>query len=363
MLAQGHCVVPVGEESEMIIVRGCSITAKAQRDCEKAIEHLRKKYPASQIVIEGCLEKRNSREVFERNVLSAEVSMKTSRAYLKVQDGCSGRCAFCIVPHFRGKPVSVAFDDVVKKARAFLAVGFREIVVTGCNLALYRSGGRGLADLLGALAKLECEERHRVRLGSLEPGICDDAILDAFEAHENICRFIHISLQSGSNRILKRMNRPYEIETVEKFCENAKHRLGWNLALGADVITGFPGETDDDFAETVNFFKRHPFANLHVFPYSERPGTPAATMEGGVPRAVRIERAHELEALGKEQRKVFVRQFLNKEVDVCVEANNSGWTDEYILCHIEGKSLKRRSIVRVKVSDIKGDRVANFVLA
>ncbi len=355
MLAKGHDVVPVGEDSEMIIVRGCSVTARAQRDCEKAIEHLREKYPAAQIVVEGCLEKRSEAQARKRDVLTPEVSMKTSRAYLKVQDGCSGRCAFCIVPHFRGKPVSVPFDDVLKKARAFLAAGFRELVVTGCNLALYRSGGHGLAGLLEALAGLECEEGHRVRLGSLEPGICDEAVLDVFEKCENICRFIHISLQSGSNSVLRRMNRPYEIESVEKFCEEARRRLGGRLAFGADVITGFPGETDDDFADTMSFFKHLPFANLHVFPYSERPGTPAATMTGALPRAVRIARAHELEALGREQRLAFVRQFLNGNVKVCIEANNTGWTDEYVSCRVEGPILQRRSIVAVKVSHIEGD--------
>ncbi len=361
LLAKGHDVVPVGDDSEMIIVRGCSVTAKSQRDCEKAIDRLREKYPHARIVIEGCLEKRNVPDEPERDALSPAVPMKTSRAYLKVQDGCSGRCAFCIVPHFRGKPVSVPFDVALKKAQAFLSAGFREIVVTGCNLALYRSAGRGLADLLGALAELKCNMPHRVRLGSLEPGICDEAILAAFEKHENICRFIHISLQSASNNVLARMNRPYKIESVDNFCIEARRRFGETLALGADVIAGFPGETEEDFARTVNFFKRLPFSNLHVFPYSERPGTPAATMDGALPRTVRIARAHELEALGKEQRMDFARKFLNRDVEVCIESNNTGWTDEYVSCRVEGENLNRRSIVRAKVTEITDDNL-NAVL-
>ena len=270
-----------------------------------------------------------------------------------MQDGCSCKCAFCIVPSFRGPPQSVPFAQVLSRARAFFDAGYREIVVTGCNLALYRDAGHGLADLLASLADLPV----RVRLSSLEPGICDAAILDVFAARPNICRFIHLSVQSGADRVLKRMGRPYAIAAVDSFCDAAVERLGPRLALGADIITGFPCETDADFAATREFISRHPFSNLHVFPYSERPGTAAATMDGAVPVAVRRTRAKELDALGVAQRKAFAASFLGRDVEVCIERGNTGWTAEYLKCAFSGPTVKlqRRSLVQGRVIGVEGD--------
>ncbi len=375
---------------DVILVRGCSVTARAQRDCEKEIDRLRRRFPAARIIIGGCLpnavdlskavcEARTAPDSGAGQMMVTEllvnpplrseavrsepllgtvpISETTSRAYLKVQDGCSGKCAFCIVPQFRGKPESVPFEEVLAQARAYLAAGYRELVVTGCNLALYRSNSKGLPELLAALASLGTVPIHRVRLGSLEPGICDDRILDVFAENENICRFIHLSLQSGSNAILKRMNRPYPIETVARFREKAFKLLGRGLSLGADVITGFPGETDADFAETLAFIESSPlpFTNLHVFPYSERPGTPAATMDGALPRAVRLERARTLEAHGRVLRADFARSFVGRTVEVCVErGGDHGWTSEYLACKLKGPA-ERRSLAQVVVDHVEDD--------
>ena len=372
LLADGHVVVSLDKDQspDIIIVRGCSVTAKAERDCRKAIARLRTRFPSARIEIVGCLKTPPQPPVtaplFTLNAQLATsspppVPLRTTRAYLKIQDGCSGKCAFCIVPSFRGKPLSVPFEQVLGRARAFLDAGYRELVVTGCNLALYRDSGRGLPDLLAALAALGAG--HRVRLSSLEPGVCDDDVLDVFADHPNICRFIHLSVQAGSNPILARMNRPYPIEAVDRFCAAARRRLGARLALGADVITGFPGETDADFAATRGFLVRHPFVNLHVFPYSERPGTPAASMDGAVPLAVRRARAKELEKIGQTQRRAFAASFLGHEVEVCIERNRAGWTAEYLKCAFGdpraskdlGDRLSRRRLVRGRVVRVDVD--------
>ena len=335
---------PEEETPDVIIVRGCSVTAKAQRDCEKAIAHLRARFPTADLRITGCLPDECKNENVKCKMPVGGRSAKPnstfsilhfpfscSRAYLKVQDGCSGKCAYCIVPQFRGSPISVPFDDVLARARAFLAAGFREIVLTGCNLSLYRSAGRGLPDLAAALAALE-SPGHRIRLGSIEPGLCDRPLLDALEAHPNICRFLHLSLQSGSNPVLARMRRPYTIEQIADFCADALHRLGSRLALGADIITGFPGETESDHATTRAFLSRFPFIHLHVFPYSERPGTEAASLTPTVPVAVRRARAKELERIGATQRALFAESLIGQEVTVCVERDGNGRTDEYLRC-------------------------------
>ncbi|MCQ2392040.1 MAG: radical SAM protein [Kiritimatiellae bacterium] len=366
--AAGHLVVPLPATTEdaaipdVIIVRGCSVTAKAQHDCEKDILKLQQRFPSAQVFPMGCLPGALKPDVLPFFLdATPAISTQTSRAYLKVQDGCSGKCAFCIVPQFRGLPVSEPFDVVLARARAFLDAGFRELVVTGCNLALYRSQGKGLADLLGALATLLHQARppHRVRLGSLEPGICDDAILEAFARHNNICRFIHLSLQSGANRILQAMNRPYPVEKVASFCTTATRILGSHLTLGADVIAGFPGETEEDHRLTCAFLSSASspdcrFSNLHVFPYSERPGTPAATMAGAVPREIRLQRAKELEEIGRRNKRDFAQRFLGGEVEVCVEKDGNGWTAEYLRCLLP-PGLPRRSLVRVRVVAVKGD--------
>lgn len=352
--AAGHQVVALGAAGapDVIVVRGCSVTEKAQRDCEREIARLRRRFPAAEVRLAGCLPAAPA----ARRPAEGPIPLRTSRAYLKVQDGCSGRCAFCIVPRFRGPPVSVPFADVLARARAFLGAGYRELVVTGCNLALYRSAGLGLPGLLAALAELPGAP-HRVRLGSLEPGICDDALLDAVAAHPNICRFLHLSLQSGSSRVLRRMGRPYAAEDVSAFCARAVRRLGPRLALGADVIAGFPGETDEDHAATQVFLSgsHARFARLHVFPYSERPGTPAAEMDGALPRAVRRARARELAALGRRQRATFAQSFVGQEVEVCVERGGArGWTAEYLPCRLAAPA-PRRALVSVRVAACGAD--------
>ena len=344
-LAAGHEVVDLNDaraEPDCIIVRGCSVTARAQRDSCKTLEHLRRRFPQAKVIPVGCMPGAVKPEAYTDN--ESAVPMATSRAYLKVQDGCSGKCTYCIVPHYRGAPVSVPFARVLARAEAFLAAGFRELVVTGCNLALYRSDGKGLAELLGALAELP-SPGHRVRLSSLEPGVVGEEILAVMEEHANICRFIHLSVQSGSNAVLARMKRGYRAETVAEFCAAARKRLGKRLALGADVITGFPGETDADFRLTVELVRG--FANLHIFPYSERPGTPAAVMAGAVPRKVRIERARELKALAQGWREEFARSLIGQEMEVCVErGGDHGWSAEYLPCVLDTPA-PRRTLVKM----------------
>ena len=381
-ISSGSVPNPSGSVPELIVVRGCSVTAKAQRDCEKAIARLKTRFPKTKIIITGCLPGAIKENVPPSNSQPV-INLSTSRAYLKIQDGCSGKCAFCIVPQFRGIPRSVPFNQVLKQAEAFLTAGFHELVVTGCNLALYHDSGHGLPDLLEALAQLSPmgtgpeelgtapEElgtgpkrmgtgpNHRVRLGSLEPGVCDERLLDVFEKNSNICRFIHLSVQSGSNRILKSMNRPYCKEQIVNFCMAARRRLGPRLALGADIITGFPGESNEDFALTRDLIAGDNlltpgFVNLHVFPYSERPGTPAATMPGTIPRELRIARARELERLGHENRLRFAAMFINQTVQTCVEKDGNGWTSEYLYAKLP-PGFTRRQLVEARVSAIEAD--------
>jgi len=382
--AAGHSLVPISrdcavhsaESPDVIIVRGCSVTAKAQSDCEKEIARLRTNHPHSRIVVTGCLP---GAQPLPQDFLGladaqsndlAPIPTSSSRAHLKVQDGCSRRCSFCIVPRFRSKSSSVPFADAMARARAFLAAGYREIVLTGCNLALYRSEGRGLPELLDAMASIQTEgtnsSGHRIRLGSIEPGTCAAETVDVMGRHANVCRFLHLSIQSGSDDVLKSMGRVYGSAEVRDIVERAAKSVGPGLALGADVITGFPGERECDFEATLALLARPlvdapepyrgmSFTNVHVFPYSERPGTPAADMPGAVKTATRRARAKIVSDEALKRRRRFAESFAGLDVEVCVEAGGDhGWTGEYLPVRLKRKR-ERRSLVRVHVSAVDGD--------
>jgi len=337
-LALGHRIVRSHAEADIIVVRGCSVTARAQHDCEQMIGHLKRKYPNTRLVILGCLpdaQKAFTLPVSHRvKAPPAEgdilIPTRTARAYLKVQDGCAGQCTFCIVPKFRGQSVSEPFGTAVAKASKFIEAGYHEIVVTGCNLALYASEGKRLPDLIAALAALD--PACRIRLGSLEPWGCADEVVDAVAAHENVCRFLHLPVQSGSNRILTAMQRPYLVEDVERIAKKARERMPL-VTLGCDLMAGFPGENEGDFVQTKNLLIRLGFTNAHVFPYSERPGTTAAQLQGVIQRHIRSDRAHTLSDIVKANQQRFARRFVGKDVDVVIESRGpqaKGWTGEYL---------------------------------
>ena len=279
-LANGWDKTTGHSDADLIIVRGCSVTGRAQHDTEKHIARLRAKYPAKRIFTTGCISDRTPDAMIEKAMRSARhdgmfiseaIPASTARAFLKVQDGCNGKCSYCIVPKFRGASVSEDFDSVIARAQKFLDCGYTEIVVTGCNLSLYLSKGQRLCGLLSALANLP-SHGHRIRLGSLEPGPAAADVIDVIADHDNICRFLHVPIQSASARILAEMRRPYKLSDLHDLIGRAVAKIP-DISIGCDVITGFPSESDLDFKATCDFVKNNPFSNVHAFPYSERPGT------------------------------------------------------------------------------------------
>ena len=380
-------------DADLFIVRGCSVTRRAQHECEKLIAHLKKHYPNIPIRICGCLEDKNlspGQTRFPGNAQAAQTSQplnsstaqplptRTARAYLKCQDGCSGKCTFCIVPKFRGSSVSIPFDDLVDKAKRFIDAGYHEIVLTGCNLALYASNGKCFPELVAALAELtpvralppRPDERQssfcRVRIGSLEPGACAIETVDVMAEHANVCRFLHIPVQSGSNAILTAMRRPYLVRDVEELVNRAIDKMPF-IGLGCDLMTGFPGETDNDFLATKGFVKRLAFSNVHVFPYSERPGTLAVGFPCPISRETRRQRAHELADIARVYRAKAAKKFIGKDVEMLIEDEKklTGWTGEYFTCEITNKNRsapKRKELVRVHVMDAHRDRLKAIIV-
>ena len=263
---------------------------------------------------------------------------RRKRAFLKVQDGCNFFCSYCIVPHTRGAPVSRPWQAVLAEARALAQAGFAELVVTGCNVACYRDGTRGLADLVAALAALD--EVQRIRLSSVEPSTSEREIIAFMAECPKLCRYLHLPLQSGDAATLRRMGRRYTPEEYAATVQAAARRMP-DLGLGTDLIAGFPGETNEAFARTRKFVAALPFSNLHVFSYSERPGTPAAAYPDAVPPGVRKARAQELIRLREEQRRAFARQFVGRPVETLIEGigkdgRGHGWSGQYLDCHVTG---------------------------
>lgn len=359
-LAQGWELAKTHREASLIVVRGCSVTQRAEDDCRHLIDHLRHHYPEKTLRICGCLESATASAPATRThtdrPTEIPVPTRTARAYLKIQDGCNGKCAFCIVPHFRGKSVSVDFTEVLDKANRFIDAGYHEIVVTGCNLALYCSQSKRLPELLDALAKLSAPADCRIRLGSLEPGGCALETVAVLAENDNICRFLHLAIQSGSRIILKSMRRTYTSKDVEDVLSEAERRLPI-LGLGCDLMTGFPGETETDFLVTKGLLSRHPLTNAHVFPYSERPNTPAESFSNPVPKEIRSFRAQYLANISQQNRIAFARRFIGRMVEVVVEKKEkelAGWTGEYLRCHFTGEA-PRKSLVRVFVTKVEKD--------
>lgn len=378
-LARGWERTESHEDAQLIVVRGCSVTQRAQRDCERLIEHIKKKYPFKRVIVTGCLPSAdksytlrgirqrtpNTQTPTNTQTPGSPVPVRTARAYLKVQDGCNGHCTFCIVPKFRGTSKSEPFEATLDKAKRFIDAGYHEIVVTGCNLSMYASDGKRLPDLLSSLAELD--PNCRVRLGSLEPGPIAMDTVHVIAEHANLCRFLHIPVQSGSERILSAMRRPYKVKDVDALVREAV-RLMPDLGLGCDILTGFPDEMENDFLATKALFKRLPFSNAHVFPYSERPGTLAAALPNAVPPPVRSARAHEIADLANVSRNHFVKRFKGRTVEVVIEdeKNLAGWTSEYVWCQVGAdkakvlsrnrgaseRTIKRRDFIKILVREV-----------
>jgi len=368
-LARGWTRTERHDDADMIIVRGCSVTARAQADCERLIAHIRNKYPFKRVVVTGCI-KNHSNERWLKDLVTGQgpAPTRTARAYLKIQDGCSGQCSFCIVPTFRGKAKSVPFDDVVAGAKRYLDAGYHEIVLTGCSLSQYADGGHRLADVLAAIADIPGYS-HRVRLGSVEPVAAAMDVVEAMAERENVCRFLHLPVQSGSGRMLTAMRRPYSVKDVDTLVKKAVSAMP-EISIGCDMMSGFPGESDMDHLATMAMIKRLPFSNAHVFPYSERPGTPAASLDDSVPPSLRSERAHDIADAVAKKRTDFAGHFRGRVVKIVVEDSGTlaGWTSEYLWCRLSrafaearvnslsGRTtFPRKSIVAMRVTEVKGD--------
>ena len=363
-LAAGFGIVTDPAQADVYVLHSCAITRRAERESLRLVRTLSQSRTGGRplIVLSGCVVA--SQEADRLRAAGADLLVRkadfatlvtqvlarlgrtvpgvvpsptpphfrTRRALLRVQDGCDFHCAYCIVPHTRGAPVSRPWSAVLDEARALLDRGHRELVVTGCNLACYRDGTRGLPELADALCRMAPE--GRIRLGSVEPGMIELELADVMRRHRNLCRFLHLPIQTGDDALLRRMGRRYSTDLLRATLAALLQRVP-GLALGTDLITGLPGEDEAAFGRTRELLQAFPFANLHVFPYSPRPGTRAATMSARPPAAVARARARQLRAIGDTLRRQFAAASVGQPIEVLIEGRDDtglvhGWSDTYL---------------------------------
>ena len=380
----GYTVLPDDAGSfDLAVLNTCAVTAEAVRKSRQELRKLKKLCPAAAIAVIGCAveaagesfrregadfvltnpDKKDLAEILSgrpaRNCSSGDMTGNfsesaeavfpfRSRAFVKVQEGCNNFCTYCIVPYVRGRERSRNFDEVVSECRRLVEAGFPELVLTGVNTCAYSDGGKNLGDLVRAVAALPGD--FRIRLSSTEPHINNRSILDVMAETPKVCRFLHLSLQYGCDRILRAMNRHYQAEQYADFVAEARRKIP-DIHLGSDVIAGFPGETEADFSVCSDFVRRMSFANLHVFVYSPRPGTPAAVMPDRPGGEVAERRAAELRKIGQESKREFIRSQMGKVLPVIFETVSKGvargWSDNYIQLTVPADSVRTGTIVRI----------------
>ena len=387
----GVTVVPFGEQCEICVIHSCSVTQRAESECLRIVRSVKRKNLDTCVALAGCAVESASDEQLKRlgidmiiprgekerlveiilthlNITCSSSttpptpSFSTHRALLKIQDGCNFFCSYCIIPHNRGAPVSRSVNECLNEARSFIERGFQEIVITGCNIACYNDQGVKLPELISRIAALP--GLGRLRLGSVEPGTVELEIAKLMVESDKICKFLHLPVQNGDDLVLKRMNRRYKIAEICKSIDTILNLLP-DIALGSDFITGFPGEDNTAFNNTKAFISQYPFSNLHIFPYSERRGTPAVDFKESVDHKIRKERARELIDAGKIQRRQYAQTWVGRKVDLLIETfdqegNARGWSGEYIGCKFKGIPPERQkeslgTIVSFNPTAVDGD--------
>lgn len=411
--AAGYRVVPFEEGADICVINTCSVTDFADRKCRQVVRRALRQAPHARIVVTGCYAQLKPHEIAQIEgvdlVLGAaekfrileyveqldQVSDKAlvqvgqirqanefvdafsfgnrTRSFLKVQDGCDYKCTFCTIPQARGRSRSDTVAHVVANARKLAAMGAREIVLTGVNLGDFGKGtavredGRTrraarFIDLIRAL-EVQVEGIARFRISSIEPNLCSDQIIEFVASSKRFVPHFHMPLQSGNDKQLRQMARRY---TRASYAERVARirQLMPHACIGVDVIVGFPGETEADFRETYRFLSQLEVSYLHVFTYSERPGTPAATMPGRVPMEVRRMRNEMLTILSEKKRRHFYEQHLGQVREVLFEHSKqagrmSGFTDNYIRVDLPFEPGCINTVHPVRLEAIQADgRVA-----
>ena len=362
---RGHSLVPFEEAADAYVINTCTVTAVSDKKSRQVIRRARKAAPDAVIAVCGCYPQTHPDDVeklgvdlisgtgdrtgfvdllerewsdrqpitalddaFQRRTfepLPAGGLEGRTRAMLKMEDGCVNFCSYCIIPYARGRVRSLPLDDCVRQARELEAAGYREIVLTGIEISSWGQDLEGKPELIEAIEAI-CQGLSpdtRVRLGSLEPRTITPDFCRRAAALPNLCPHFHLSMQSGCDTVLARMNRKYD---SNRYYESVKflHEVYDRPAVTTDLIVGFPGETEEEFQQTLDFIQKCAFSAMHIFPYSKRPGTPAAKLPGQVLNAVKEERAHRAAQIARTMQDAYLDRWVGETVPVLFEEERDG---------------------------------------
>jgi threonylcarbamoyladenosine tRNA methylthiotransferase MtaB len=398
----GFRIVPFEEVADIYVINTCTVTSRTDAESRRLIRRAGRRNPGARVVVTGCyaqvafdslrdmpgvdlvfgnVEKKGIGELLKEvgrgpKVLVSDISLEDradgvslegfaehTRAFLQVQNGCDAFCSYCIVPYARGRSRSVPRAEVLAGIGAFAAKGFREVVLTGIHLGGYGLDLEPPGSLLALLEAAESEHLvPRLRVGSVEPTEISDDFIRFLAGTETVCPHLHIPLQSGSDPVLARMNRKYATPLFRELLGKLAAAVP-DICLGCDIIAGFPGETDAEFRETLDFVESLPVAYLHVFPFSPREGTPAAAMPHQVNGSVIRDRAAALRRVSDRKKREFHRRFLGRELRVLVQerlpdGSFKGLSRNYIPVSLTGDDTLLNSEVTVKVTGVVREGVS-----
>lgn len=381
-----------GDSADLCIVNTCTVTEEADAKCRQALRRLRREHPGAVVVAAGCYSERDRSGLeampeVDRVLGSAEKERLVevlglsngdapcassgisrfaghARAFVKVQDGCDQFCSYCIVPYVRGRSRSRPMPDILDEAQRLVENGYPEIVLTGVHLGGYDDAGRRLPELVQAFDSIE--GLLRLRLSSIDPKDVTAGLVEAVASSRVACPHLHVSLQSGSTSVLERMNRGYTRDDYLAMVERATSTIA-DLVLSTDLMVGFPGETDDEFAESLDVVKRVGFGKVHVFPFSPRPGTAAAAMTDHVPHDVVKARLARVADVAQAAAVRCRERFIGRTVDVLVEGRTRdgrhwhGFTPSYLKTLFALDNAPVGGVQRVRVESCDATRLVGRV--
>lgn len=401
----GFVPVEFGQETDVLVINSCTVTEGAEVDCRRIVRQVLRHSPEAFVAVTGCyaqtglealrgiegidlivgnqfkmqlpnllppfsrLKKQavplvhHGRMDPENFCIEGVGAYNTTRANLKIQDGCQFMCSFCLIPFARGRERSRFLEDAVREAGELVERGHRELVLTGVNIGQYRDGA---ADLLVLLQRLEAiEGLERIRISSIEPTTVPESLLDYMSCSSKLCRYLHVPLQSGDDRILQAMNRRYSVREYQEAMESALQRIP-DVCFGTDVLVGFPGEGPREFANTQAVVRDLPFAYLHVFSYSPRPGTAATKLPHPVSPITIKERSRALHEASDHKRMAFQQRFLGQKVSVLFESAEGegywpGLTDNFLRVAVRSPRRLHNTIQSVVVTGVMSDKVLGML--
>ena len=399
MQQSNYTLVDFNDESDIYIINTCTVTNEADKKDRKLINTTRKKHPNSILIVMGCYSQLNPNQIDADIVIGNKHKSKIielinqynqnkekialveditetnfedmyinrfvnhTRAFVKIQDGCNAFCAYCTIPYARGGLRSKDFDTVIKEVTDLVNNGYKEIVLTGIHTGRYGiEQNTNLETLLKSLVKIK--GIFRIRLSSIEINEITDSIIKLIKENDVMAKHLHIPLQSGSNTILKSMNRLYDLEYFLKRIEYIRKEIN-EISITTDLIVGFPGETDELFKETIDTLNKIKFAKIHTFPYSKRTGTKAASMNNQIDGITKKCRVKEVLLISDKYEKEFYKAHLNKEYDGIIETRKDNKkiviTTNYIPVEVDS-NLENNTNVSIKVTEVNSDNITGVII-